>query len=123
MRFVFKDYPLPNHQQAFKAAEAAQCARVQGKFWEYHDTLFANQDALAVEDLKRYASQLDLDTGSFNACLDSGETSALVQQDMNEGNAYGVTATPTIFINGRLLSGAQPFETFDAIIREELGER
>ncbi len=120
VRFVFKDYPLPTHQQAFKAAEAAQCARMQGKFWEYHDTLFAHQSALAVDDLKQYAVQHDLDEETFNACLDSGEAAPLVQQDMAEGNSYGVSSTPAIFINGRLISGAQPFEIFDQIIREEL---
>jgi len=120
VRIVFKDYPLPTHQQAFKAAEAAQCARMQNKFWEYHDTLFAHQNALAVDDLKQYAVQHGLNGETFNACLDSGETAPLVQQDMAEGNSYGVSATPAIFVNGRLISGAQPFEVFDQMIREEL---
>ena len=96
---------------------------MQGKFREYHDTLFAHQSALAIEDLKQYAVQQDLDAETFNACLDSGEMAPLVQQDMTEGNSYGVSSTPAIFVNGRLISGAQPFEVFDQIIREELARQ
>ena len=96
---------------------------MQGKFWEYHDTLFANQDALAVEDLKRYAGEIVPDQAAFDACLDSSETAALVRQDMTEAEAYGVSSTPTIFINGRMITGAQTFETFEAIINDELARQ
>ena len=121
VRLVFKDLPLPSHPNAFQAAEAAQCAHEQSKFWEYHDVLFANQNALGRDDLKRHAAGLGLDAAKFNACFDEGRTGRLVQADMNESERYGVSSTPTFFINGRLLSGAQPFEVFDRIIQEELG--
>ena len=120
MRFVFKDFPLSTHPQAFKAAEAAQCAHAQERFWESHDKLFANQRALAIADLKRYAGEMDFDQLAFDTCLDSGETADLVRQDMAEAEGYGVTSTPTLFINGRMISGALPFETFETIINDEL---
>ena len=117
---MFKDFPLSIHPHAFKAAEAANCAREQGRFWEYHDTLFANQDALAVEDLKRYAAALGLNAAEFDTCVDEGKFRDRVQRDMDEGNRYGVSSTPTVFINGRPVIGANPLEVYDRIIREEL---
>ncbi len=117
---MFRDYPLPNHAQAFKAAEAAQCANEQGRFWEYHDKLFEQQSALQPADLKRYAVELELDAEEFNGCLDGGKHTASVRTDMQEGEGYGVRATPSFFINGRFLSGAQPYEAFSGIIDEEL---
>jgi protein-disulfide isomerase len=117
---VFRDFPLENHRQAGKAAEAAHCAGLQGKFWEYHDRLFANQSRLEVPALKEHAADLGLDTGAFNACLDEGRFTAAVAQDLKEGMAEGVSATPTFFINGRIISGAQPFEAFKTVIDEEL---
>ena len=108
------------HPHAFKAAEAANCAWEQGRFWEYHDTLFANQDALAVEDLKRYAAALGLNAAEFDTCVDEGKFSDRVQRDMDEGIRYGVSSTPTVFINGRPVIGAASLETYDSIIREEL---
>jgi len=123
VRVVYKDFPLPDHPDAFPAAEAAQCAREQGKFWEYHDLLFANQRALGRNDLKRYAAGLKLDTAKFNACLDEERTKYLVQGDLDESQRYGVSSTPTLFINGRLLMGAQPLAAFQEIIDEELAAR
>ena len=120
MRFVFKDFPLRTHPQAFTAAEAAQCAHAQERFWDYHDKLFANQRALAIADLKRYAGEMDFDQLAFDTCLDSGETADLVRQDMAEAEGYGVPSTPTLFINGRMISGALPFETFETVINDEL---
>lgn len=117
---MFKDFPLSIHPHAFKAAEAANCAREQGRFWEYHDTLFANQDALAVEDLKGYAAALGLNAAEFDTCVDEGKSRDRVQRDMDEGNRYGVSSTPTVFINGRQVVGAVPLEVYDRIIREEL---
>ena len=96
---------------------------MQGKFWEYHDRLFANQNALAVDNLKQYAAALGLDAAAFDTCLDGGAMTALVRQDMTDANRYGVSSTPTIFINGRFLSGAQPFERFEQIIQEELARQ
>jgi protein-disulfide isomerase len=120
LRLVYRDFPLPNHAQAFKAAEAAQCAHAQGRFWPYHDLLFANQARLAPADLKRYAAEIGLDRAAFDRCLDEGQARAAVEQDLNQGQQLGVAATPTFFINGRFVSGAQPFERFKAIIDEEL---
>lgn len=121
VRIVWKDFPLTSiHPQAFKAAEAGQCAREQGRFWEYHDRLFANQQALEPELLKKYAADLGLDAAQFNSCLDTAKYAERVQEQMGAGAQLGVSSTPSIFINGRLLSGAQPYETFTAVIDEEL---
>lgn len=120
VRLVFRDYPLAMHPQAPKAAEAAACAHEQGKFWDMHDRLFANQQKLAVADLKATASEMGLDTARFNACLDSGEFTNNWQADMAEGRKYGVSATPTFFINGRMIGGAAPYQNFAAIVEEEL---
>ncbi len=108
------------HSRAQPAAEAAQCANEQGKFWEYHDVIFANQKALSDEDFKKYATDTGLDMEKFNACYESGKFRSDVQKDLAECQAAGVTGTPAFFINGRFLSGAQPFPSFKAIIDEEL---
>ncbi len=120
IRLVFKDFPLPNHAQAFKAAEAGNCANQQGKFWELHDTMFSRQSELGVDDLKRHAGELGMDQATFDACLDSGRFAEQVNADLKAGQLYGVSSTPTVFINGRAVMGAAPFEVFDEIIREEL---
>jgi protein-disulfide isomerase len=121
VRIVFRDFPLSTiHPQALPAAEAAQCAGEQGKFWEFHDKLFGNQRALAPENLKQYAAELSLDTERFNACLDSGQYRDDVMQDMREGQRVGVSGTPAFFVNGRFLSGAKPFEEFKRVIDDEL---
>ncbi len=121
VRVVWKDFPLTSiHPQAFKAAEAGNCAREQGKFWEYHDRLFTNQQALQPEFLKKYAADAGLDAAKFNACLDTAKYSDRVQEQMGVGTGLGVASTPSLFINGRLVAGAQPFETFVSIIDEEL---
>lgn len=121
VKVVFKDFPLDFHQYAQKAAEAAQCAHEQGRFWEYHDMLFANQGSLDIASLKQYASGLGLNTEQFNSCLDSGKYAAEVQQDLSDGRAAGVSGTPTFFINGEKLVGAQPFSAFESLIINELG--
>jgi len=110
------------HSRAKPAAEAAQCANEQGKFWEYHDKIFANQQALADDDLKKYATEVGLDVDKFNACYSSGKFRADIDKDMAEGAKVGVTGTPAFFVNGRFLSGAQPFEAFKAIIDDELSK-
>jgi protein-disulfide isomerase len=120
VRFVYRNYPLPNHPQARPAAEAAQCANAQGRFWPYHDRLFADPSKLSDADLKRAAAELGLDTARFNACLDSHQFKGVVDTDLQAGQDAGVTGTPAFFINGRELTGAQPFETFQRIIEEEL---
>jgi protein-disulfide isomerase len=121
VRIVWKDFPLTQiHPQAFVAAQAGNCAREQGKFWEYHDRLFANQQALQPEFLKKYAGEVGLDTAKFNACLDSSKYEARVQESLGAGNRLGITSTPTVFVNGRMINGAQPIDVFQAVIDDEL---
>jgi protein-disulfide isomerase/Spy/CpxP family protein refolding chaperone len=120
VRLVFKDFPLPNHTRAPKASEAAHCAGDQGKFWEMHEKLFAAGDKIDVPDLKAHAREVGLDGAKFDACLDSGEKAKLVQANRKAGEEAGVTGTPAFFVNGRLISGAQPFEEFKKIIDKEL---
>ena len=121
VRLVHKDLPLESlHPQARQAAEAARCAYEQGKFWEYHDKLYANSPKASSDDLKSYAKDVGLNVDSFDRCFASGKYKAVVQRDLNEGAQLGLTGTPTFFINGRELSGNQPFEAFEAIIDEEL---
>jgi len=128
VRFVYRDFPLTSiHEWAQKAAEAAECADDQNKFWEYHDLIFANQSALnqqldteglsaVLTTFGGYASDLGLDTAAFNDCLDSGKYTSEVQKDVQDGQSYGVTGTPAFFINGQLVSGAQPFASFKTVI-------
>jgi protein-disulfide isomerase len=123
VRFVYRNYPLPNHPNARPAAEAAQCANEQGQFWPYHDRLFADQARLSDADLKASAAALGMDAGRFNACFDSHKYTARVDADFQAGNEAGVNGTPAFFINGRLLSGAQPFDEFKKIIDEELASK
>jgi protein-disulfide isomerase len=121
VRIVWKDFPLTQiHPQAFKAGEAAHCAGDQGKYWEYHDRLFANQQQLQPEELKQHATDLGLDATAFNACLDTSKYGERVRDGVAQGTRLGVNSTPTIYINGRMLSGAQPYETFVSVIDEEL---
>ena len=117
---MFKDFPLPNHAQAPKAAEAAHCAGEQGKYWEMHDRIFASQQDMMVPTLKRYASALGLNSAAFDQCLDSGKFAAVIGEDMRLGEQLGVQSTPTIYINGRAVIGAQPYDAFRSVIDEEL---
>ena len=123
MKLVYREYPLPNHQNARPASEAGQCANEQGKFWPYHDKLFANQQRLSTADLKQYAADLGLDAARFNACFDSHKYGPLVDADIAAGTDVGVNGTPAFLINGRMISGAQPFEAFKKIIDEELAAK
>jgi len=119
VRLVHRDYPLPMHQNARPAAEAAHCANAQGKFWPYNARLFASPD-LSTEKLQSMATEVGLDRPKFDECLTKATFKADVDKDMADGNAAGVTGTPAFFINGRMLSGAQPFEKFKEVIDEEL---
>lgn len=123
VRIVFKDYPLPNHPQAPKASEAARCAGEQKKYWEMHDAMFANQRALEVPKLKQTARAIGLDGAAFDSCLDSSKHAAAVRAGFELGERMGVNSTPTLYINGRPLIGAMPFENFKAIIDEELARK
>jgi protein-disulfide isomerase len=120
VRIVFRQYPLPMHPNAQKAAEASLCANDQGKFWEMHDAMFKNQQELAVDNLKAKAAALGLKADEFNACLDSGKHVPQVQADVKDGSAVGVNGTPAMFVNGRFLSGAVPIEQLSSIIDDEL---
>ncbi len=121
VRWAFRDFPIASlHPKAPKVAEAARCAGEHGKFWEYHDLLFDHQAQATTEDFKQFADQLKLDPKSFESCLDSGKQQAAVKSDLEEGARLGITGTPTFFINGRMLVGAQPLETFRKVIDSEL---
>lgn len=120
VKFVYRDFPLSFHRNATKAAEAADCANEQGKFWEYHDKIYENQNDIGIASLKQYAVDLGLDAQAFNTCLDSGKMTQEVQKDAQDGRAYGVQGTPTFFINGIRLVGAQPYENFQQVIDQEL---
>lgn len=122
IRLVFKHLPLEFHNNAQKAAEAVECAGEQGKFWEMHNMLFANQQGLEISDLKSYAEDLGLDTKKFNQCLDSGKYKGKIDAQIKEAQDFGVTGTPGFFINDRFLAGAYPLEEFTKIIDEILGK-
>ncbi len=118
INYVFKHFP--GHQDSLKAAEAAECARDQGKFWEYHDKLFENSYSLKVNDLERYARQMMMDTEKFNLCLQTGMKSAQVRADFREGVKYEIKGTPTFFVNDIQITGVRSFEEMKQIIDSEL---
>ena len=120
IRLFYRDYPLPFHNNAQKASEAALCAADQHKYWEMHEKLFASQSELAVPQLKQHAKGLGLDAAKFDKCLDSGEKTKVVEESKKAGDELGVNGTPHFFINGRSLSGAQPIEEFKKLIDSEL---
>src|SRR3954453_16055720 len=123
VKIAFKQLPLPFHDKAHLAAEAALAANEQGKFWPYHDKLFANLQALDRPSLEKYAEELGLNMGKFKAALDSGKFKDKVDADAKEGAAVGATGTPTFFINGNRLVGAQPPEKFKELIDAELKKK
>jgi protein-disulfide isomerase len=124
LKLVYRDFPLDQlHPQARGAAEAARCAGDQGKFWEFHDILFAQPPQANSESLRRYAEQTGLDTVAFDRCLSSGVHREAVQRDVEEGTRLGITGTPAFFINGRPVLGAQQLEAFTRVIEEELARR
>lgn len=113
VRLVYKQYPLSFHPNAQKAAESSECASEQGKFWEYHDKLFENQPTgYSLDKFKQWATDLGLNSSKFNDCLDTGKYAQKVQADQAEGTSKGVNGTPATFVNGQLISGAVPYETF-----------
>lgn len=121
IRFVYRDFPLFQiHPNATEAAYAANCAFEQDKYWEYHDVLFNNQDKLATADLIVHAEDLGMDTEAFKECLQSGRYSEKVSRDYTDGVNLGVSGTPTFFINGKPLVGAQPYQIFADRINAEL---
>ena len=122
VRLAYKDFPLDSvHPQARAAAEAARCAGDQNKFWEFHDKLYAGAADGSTATMKRYAEEIGVgDVAAFEACVVARKHQTPVQQDAQEGAKLGVTGTPGFFINGRLLSGAQPLEAFIRVIDDEL---
>lgn len=117
VRLVYRHFPLNSiHPQAQKAAEASECAAEQGKFWEMHDLMFANQSALDVTSLKGYAKTLGLNQSQFDSCLDTGKFAGKVNQQAAEAQAAGITGTPGTFVNDQLVKGAYPIATFQQII-------
>lgn len=121
VRMVFRQFPLNSiHPRAQKAAEASLCADDQGKFWEMHDAMFEEQKSLAVDQLKEKAARIGLDAEAFAGCLDSDKFASQVAADLQAGAAAGVTGTPAMFINGRFLNGAVPYDQLAKIVDEEL---
>ncbi|MBI4018596.1 MAG: DsbA family protein [Candidatus Aenigmarchaeota archaeon] len=120
VKLIYRHFPLPSHAYAMKAAEASECASDQGKFWEYHDMLFGNQNRLDLSSLKEYAAQIGLNSTSFNSCLDSGVMSQRVKFAQESGIERGVSGTPTFLINDRMLSGNQPYNVFKSAVDGEL---
>lgn len=120
VRLVWKDFPLSNHGRAMPAAVAARCAGEQGRYWEMNALLLENQQALSDASIAGYANDLGLATEPFETCLASGRHDDSVRSDMATGEELGVRATPTFFVNGILLSGAQPYERFKALVEREL---
>ena len=127
VKLVYRDFPLSFHPGATPAAEGTECAREQDKFWEMHDVIFDEQEKqgsgtiqFTADDVKKWAGNIGLDTTKFNQCLDSGKYKKEVEKDVADGVAAGVSGTPAIFINGKLVVGAQPFSAFKVVIDEEL---
>ncbi|MBS3150821.1 DsbA family protein [Candidatus Woesearchaeota archaeon] len=121
VKFVYRDFPLSSiHPMAQKAAEAAECADDQGKFWEYHDVIFEKQASLSIASLKQWASELGLDTNDFNKCLDSGKYSSEVNKDSNDAQKAGGQGTPFFIVGEVPVSGAQPFSAFQQTIESQL---
>lgn len=117
IEFRYRHFPVTQlHPQAWKAAEASECARDQNSFWPYHDLLFENQGDFGTERLVNYASALGLDTEEFRQCLESGEKNAIVQRDFQEGRSRGVQGTPTFFINGKPYVGVMSYNEFEEAI-------
>jgi protein-disulfide isomerase len=119
VRFVFKNYPLPFHQQAMPAAKAAIAAGKQGKFFEMHDKLFENIKALAPDKYEVWAGEIGLDVAKFKADMDAPETAAQITAEMKEAGDVGVRGTPSFFINGKQPAG-RSFELYKSIIDEEI---
>lgn len=120
MRLVAKDFPLTAHRQARQAAEAARCAGAEGRYWPYHDRLFAEQPRFAEDRLITYAVDLGLDRESFTRCLAQRRFARRVEEDLAQARALGIASTPAFLIHGRVLVGNQPLEAFRAIIDDVL---
>jgi len=120
VRLVWKDFPLPNHQHAIPAAIAARCAGDQGRFWEYHDVLFDNQQALTAADLRKHAGTAGVELSRFDACIESGKYREVVADAAAGNGEHLVEVTPTFLVNGRVIQGAVPLYEIAAVVDQEL---
>ncbi len=123
VRLVYMDFPLGFHQHAMDAAMAGRCAEEQGKFWPMHDEMFTDQAKLSREDLMKSAGKVGLDAAKFDQCLKSGKYHDGIAADQAQGQSLGVDGTPAFFVNGRALTGAQPFPAFAEVIDQELANK
>ena len=123
MRIVFKHQVLATHPKAPAAHAAAEAAHRQGRFWEMHDRIFANQREMSPEKYEEYAAEIGLDLEQYKRDLVSQEVKSRIDADTREAEKVGNRGTPGFFINGRLLRGAKPFESFKAIIDEEIAAK
>jgi protein-disulfide isomerase len=115
---IFRDFPIPSvHPEAEAAAEAANCAFQQGKFWEYHDQLFARQDELSARTYNQIAETLGLDISAFNRCVNTKAYSKEIEADVKAGQDLGVIGTPTFFINGQMFPGVLTYDFMDKVIQ------
>ena len=119
IRFVYRDFPITS-QESFRAAQAAECAGDQGAYWDYHDALFSGSAGLGLAAYEQYAKDLNLDVDSLLACIEDGDFASEVEADARYAAELGVTGTPTFFINGVPLVGAQPLSRFTQVIENEL---
>jgi protein-disulfide isomerase len=124
IKIAYKNYPLPFHSQAHFAAEAAMCANEQNVkfFWKLHDGMFADQTKLDKESIIQLAKKAGVKEADFKTCLESSKYKAKVDEDVAAGQKIGIKSTPTFFINGKLISGAQPVDIFSEVIDEELAK-
>ena len=122
VKLVYRDFPLSFHAQAQKAAEAAECAGEQNKYYEMHNKLFESGVAGGVASFKQYAKDIGLNSGKFDDCLDTGKMASEIQKDFNDGQNAGIQGTPGFIVNGQMISGAQPFSAFKQVIDAELSK-
>ena len=122
IKVAFKNFPLPFHNQAKGAAAAGLCANDQGtdKFWKMHDAMFENQTKLGKDGLAELAKKIGLDMKAYSTCVNQKKHMAAVEMDIAYGKKVGVKSTPTFYVNGKLINGAQPVEVFSELIDEEL---
>ena len=122
VRFIHRDYPLPSHSNAKPAAIAANCADAQGRYWDFFRLLYSDPRGLGGVMYQTYAQEVGLDVSVFNRCISSNKYSAEIDLDMRDAERLGVSGVPAFFINDRLISGSQPFESFQQVIEEELSK-
>lgn len=123
VRLVYRHFAIENHTRAKPAAHAAECAGAQGKFWEYHEAVFASASALADADLEKFAKTAGLDLAQYRRCMKENLFAKKIEQDFSDAAAAGIQGTPTFVINGRVVTGSKPYREFEKIIEEELAAK